>query len=85
MFELRPNVDWHKGKAVMHLMQKLGASVPVYLGDDATDEDAFAELEAVADSVTVLVADRQQVTKAKFRVSSVAEVLQLFELLAADN
>ncbi|HXV23191.1 MAG TPA: trehalose-phosphatase [Alphaproteobacteria bacterium] len=48
VFELRPHFDWDKGKAVLWVLKalKLDGSdvVPLYLGDDTTDEDAFAAL-----------------------------------------
>jgi trehalose-phosphatase len=39
-------IDWDKGKAVEFLLQSLGLSdsedvIPIYIGDDRTDEDAF--------------------------------------------
>jgi len=44
--ELRPDIDWGKGKALRWLMKtlKLDAAdvVPMFIGDDDTDEDAFA-------------------------------------------
>ena len=48
VFELRPRLDWDKGAAVRSLVKDAGAQVvvPIYLGDDETDEDAFS---AVAD------------------------------------
>lgn len=48
--EVQPNVDWDKGKAVRFLLEKRHGSdwhnqtLPVYLGDDETDEDAFRAL-----------------------------------------
>lgn len=47
--EVRPDVDWHKGRALERLRdQASGAerdgSIAVYIGDDFTDEDAFAVL-----------------------------------------
>ncbi len=57
VFELRPRFDWDKGKAVRWLMEALGQTgaevLPFYLGDDLTDEDAFAAL--ADDGITIFV------------------------------
>jgi trehalose-phosphatase len=48
--ELLPPVDWHKGRAVQWIRQRVvAAAAPqppaiVYIGDDRTDADAFAAL-----------------------------------------
>ena len=44
-------VDWDKGKALLHLLTALGLGedsklVPIYIGDDRTDEDAFKALRS---------------------------------------
>jgi len=49
IFELQPDVKWHKGRAVRWLLEdalKMDCStvMPIYIGDDVTDEDAFQEL-----------------------------------------
>lgn len=46
VIELRPDVDWDKGKTLLWVLDHLPHSgsaplVPIYLGDDITDEDAF--------------------------------------------
>jgi alpha,alpha-trehalase len=49
VLELLPNIDWDKGDAVRtiarHVEAQTGERVwPVYIGDDRTDEDAFAAI-----------------------------------------
>lgn len=40
--ELRPAIDWDKGAAISQLLELLpGQPVPLYIGDDETDEDGF--------------------------------------------
>lgn len=44
--EIRPSIKWNKGNAVEYFLDTLGLSscndiLPVYIGDDRTDEDAF--------------------------------------------
>jgi len=47
VWEVRPPIDWHKGKAVETIIKEMrpvlgGKQVlTIYLGDDTTDEDAF--------------------------------------------
>lgn len=87
VFELRPALDWHKGKAVEYLLDALrlrSANVlPIYIGDDVTDEDAFVAMRACG-GVGVLVAgaDDRRVTSATCRVDSPAEVCDLLSLFA---
>jgi trehalose 6-phosphate phosphatase len=46
VLEIRPGIAWDKGQAVNFLLESLGMAnpndvLPVYIGDDRTDEDAF--------------------------------------------
>jgi trehalose 6-phosphate phosphatase len=53
VFEIVPRTGWHKGAAVEWILRHLsGGLLPIYLGDDNSDEDAFAVLK---DGVTVRV------------------------------
>jgi trehalose 6-phosphate phosphatase len=54
--------------------------MPVYFGDDRTDEDAFAEL--VSRGVGVLVGEARQ-SLAHWRVESPAAVARILTALAA--
>jgi trehalose 6-phosphate phosphatase len=55
--EVRPAIEWNKGSAALWLRARLGngnATLPIYAGDDHTDEDAFA---ALPDGVTLKVGE----------------------------
>ncbi len=91
VFELRPRIDWHKGKAVTYLLDEVGLGgdtpggssgvMPFYLGDDVTDEDAFASLKGRG--IGILVSDRPAPTSAMFRLRSTDEVRQFLEELTS--
>ncbi len=42
VWDVLPEVPWHKGAASLYLMRRFGRSFPIALGDDTTDEDLFA-------------------------------------------
>ena len=44
LVELRPDIDWDKGTTLAWIRDRIDASgslLPIYIGDDLTDEDAF--------------------------------------------
>ncbi|MGE5695457.1 MAG: trehalose-phosphatase [Candidatus Sericytochromatia bacterium] len=44
MVELRSNIDWHKGKVLQWIHDRIPPTprmLPIYVGDDLADEDAF--------------------------------------------
>lgn len=87
VLEVRPRVDWHKGRAVEFLLDHLepAAGMPVlYLGDDTTDEDAFRVLRERRAGEGVLVADPPpEQTAASSFLRDPSEVAGLFADLAA--
>ena len=85
VLELLPGALWDKGSAVRWLLEALGLAgagvVPIYLGDDLTDEDAFRELAESGIGIAVLEAPRP--TAARYQLHSPAEVRHLLDELAA--
>ncbi len=82
VFEIRPNVEWDKGKAVLWISSVVdpkGELKPVYVGDDRTDEDAFSALREKG--ITILVSERPIESNAKYFVKNVGEVKVFFERL----
>ena len=83
VFEIRPNIEWGKGKAVLWIIDAIDPKKklkPVYIGDDQTDEDAFFALKNRG--VTVLVSKRQKKSHAKFYLKNVGEVKTFLRKLA---
>ncbi|OBK44171.1 trehalose-phosphatase [Mycobacterium sp. 1081908.1] len=86
VIELRPDMDWDKGKTLRWVLEHLGGSaplVPVYLGDDITDEDAF---DAISDDgVPILVRhneDGDRTTAARFALDTPAQAAEFTDRLA---
>ncbi|WP_135826916.1 trehalose-phosphatase [Halorussus ruber] len=94
VLELRPDVEWDKGEAVRELYDQLVPEgerwLPVYVGDDTTDEAAFSVLDDRGLGVKV---GEDPGTKAPYRVAdpeSVRTVLTWLheygvEFLAAEH
>lgn len=80
IFNIRPRVAWDKGTAVRWIIGQLGKpnALPIYIGDDVTDEDAFA---ALREGVTVKVGNSGK-TAARYQVADPAEVQRFLEWLA---
>ena len=85
VFEMRPRLDWDKGQAVLWLLGELGLDgpdiLPVYIGDDETDEDGFTAI--AGRGIGILVADCRQKTQASYRLDSPEAVGQFLRRLLA--
>ncbi|HEV3237522.1 MAG TPA: trehalose-phosphatase [Gemmataceae bacterium] len=79
VYEIRPRVDWDKGTAVRWIRERMGVpdALSIYIGDDRTDEDAFA---AIAEGITIKVGEPTETT-AGYYVRSPAEVERFLEWL----
>ena len=56
VLEIRPLVEAHKGTAVRMLLERSGARLGLYAGDDTTDLDGFAGLSGAGLDHAVRVA-----------------------------
>ncbi len=76
VLEVRPPVDWDKGKAALMLKELLCSkqkTLTIYVGDDKTDEDAFFVLKDVPD-ISILVGGDNPDSQAKYFLQDTGEV-----------
>ena len=85
VYELLPNIDWDKGKAVLWLLERLGLERagmrPIYIGDDRTDEDAFRALQQRG--VGIVVSEEPRATAANYSLKDPTEVERFLRELGA--
>lgn len=81
--ELQPRIDWDKGKAVLWLLQALDlnttAVLPLYLGDDITDEDAFKALDGLG--IGIVVGEDARPSIARYVLENPDEVHEFLQRL----
>lgn len=87
VLELRPALDWDKGRAAFWLLEQVVGRdwrercAVLYAGDDRTDEDAFL---AIGDAgITVKVGSVTAPTAARYSVSDVAELTTVLQQVLA--
>lgn len=87
IFELQPDVEWDKGRAVLWLLEALGLDRPemvvMYIGDDVTDEDAFRALRQDDGGIGVRVTAAESDTDAEYFLDDCAQVRQFLGSLLA--
>lgn len=92
--ELLPAADWDKGQCVLALLRAMGQDdddhIALFIGDDRTDEDAFAALRQRGPDggVGIIVADPKdpenagRLTKADFWIDTPDQVLDFLVALS---
>lgn len=85
VFEVRPKLDWDKGKALRWLLNALDLAredvIPIYIGDDTTDEDAFSAIRG--DGIGVVVTEAPRPTAASYALQSPDEVRIFLRMLVS--
>ena len=82
--EIRPPILWNKGVAALWLLDQQSSAMrgkkmeilPVYIGDDLTDEDAF---QALRNRGLTIFVGKPNVTKARFYLKDAEEVAIFLE------
>jgi trehalose-phosphatase len=82
VLELKPPAAWDKGKAALWVLRKQeilwgsGNVLPVYMGDDSSDEDAF---EALNDKGITAIVGTPKFSKAQYYLAGPPEVTALLK------
>ncbi|MFC1964441.1 trehalose-phosphatase [Chloroflexota bacterium] len=86
VWEVRPPIDWHKGKAVETITKEIKAFLKIkqlltiYLGDDTTDEDAFRIIHH-PDGWSIFVGGENPASNAEYFLNSTSEVMTFLSRL----
>lgn len=83
VYELKPAIDWDKGKALLHIINKIfgnkNSVFPIFLGDDLTDEDAFKVIKNWG--AGILVGTHEYPTSAEYLLNDTDEVFTFITAL----
>uniref|UniRef100_A0A3Q7FG61 Trehalose 6-phosphate phosphatase n=1 Tax=Solanum lycopersicum TaxID=4081 RepID=A0A3Q7FG61_SOLLC len=87
VIEIRPSIKWNKGDALVYLLETLGFTnssdvLPIYIGDDKTDEDAFKVLNSREQGCPIIVSSNPRDTMASYSLRDPSEVLSFLIRLA---
>jgi alpha,alpha-trehalase len=85
IYELQPDLEWNKGKALEWLMDELhiekrGSKI-FYIGDDITDEDAFCAIKTYG--IGILVGTQARTTGAQYKLKNTDQTLHFLEILSS--
>lgn len=88
VYEVRPPVEWDKGKAIELLVDRAGdrhskgGLIPMFLGDDVTDEDGFRAVDKLG-GISVYVGDEPDNSRAAYYLKSPDEVASFLKMAIA--
>ncbi|KAF5451098.1 hypothetical protein F2P56_031394 [Juglans regia] len=87
VLEVRPSIEWNKGHALEYLLDTLGFSnssdvLPLYIGDDRSDEDAFKVIRSRGQGYPIIVSSIPKDTNALYSLQDPSEVLSFLLRLA---
>jgi len=82
VLELRPPVEWNKGKAIEWLLKIYGTpgNLPFFAGDDVTDEDGFKVLHRVG-GISIFVGEDKASSAADYYLDSPEQLYHWLEKL----
>ncbi|KAL8115104.1 hypothetical protein AgCh_021794 [Apium graveolens] len=86
VFEIRPDIEWDKGHAVEYLLKTIGGNtstdvLPIYIGDDRTDEDAFKAISSREQGYSIVVSSTPKETMASYSLRDPREVNKFLQRL----
>jgi alpha,alpha-trehalase len=85
VLELRPDLEWHKGTALFWLLEAMHLDrdgvLPIYIGDDVTDEDAFVAVQTMGIGIIVMDGSTSP-TAARYALADTDAVRAFLQALA---
>ncbi|XP_057251544.1 probable trehalose-phosphate phosphatase 4 isoform X2 [Beta vulgaris subsp. vulgaris] len=87
VLEIRPPIEWDKGHALEYLLDSLGLAssndvLPIYIGDDTSDEDAFELIHRKRQGYSIIVTSIPRETWASYSLYDTTEVMLFLEYLS---
>lgn len=84
VFDIKPDLDWHKGKALIYLYENCipvsADFLPLFIGDDVTDEDAFRSVKEIS-GLGFIVDRPQRETEASYYINGTEGVREFLSFL----
>ncbi|KAM4087387.1 hypothetical protein ACJW30_10G174400 [Castanea mollissima] len=87
VMKISPIINWNKGRALQYLLDTLGFEdssnvLPIYIGDNKTNEDAFKMIKSIGRGFPVAVSTTLKETETLYCLRDPTEVMSFLILLA---